>query len=457
MGSKVIRNISKVLRSAANRIFGAGADGVPVELTPADVRTLLSVSTTAEIEAAYQPIGSYAASVHTHTSAAITDFAEAVDDEVASLLVAGTNITITYNDAGSTLTIASTAGGGLSGTGSVDNAVLRADGTGGAALQSSNLEIADLFTASPNNTINAVCIGPVGGTTNVDFVLKPKGTGAVQAHVADNTAAGGNKRGVNAVDWQTARNSAAQVASGSFSALLGGANNTISQAYSAGGGHGHTINGSWAFGWQRNGSITASHAAGFGYGNTLSADGVFGAGRYNVISGAQSAGFGYYNTASATFCFVSGHWANANKSGQRAQASGRFAVQGDAQGSELVVRNSTSNATQTELFLNGSSARITIANDTTWAFEALIVARRTDADNESAAYRITGCIDRNANAASTALVGTPTVTVISEDTVAWDVDAVADPTNGSLNFRVTGEAAKTIRWVGWVRLTEVTG
>jgi len=115
MGSKVIRNISKVLRSAANRIFGAGADGVPVELTPADVRTLLSVSTSAEVEAAYQPIGSYASSVHTHTSAAITDFAEAVDDEVASLLVAGTNISITYNDVSNTLTVASTASAGSPG------------------------------------------------------------------------------------------------------------------------------------------------------------------------------------------------------------------------------------------------------------------------------------------------------------------------------------------------------
>lgn len=46
---------------------------------------------------------------HTHTAAAITDFSEAVDDEVASLLVAGTNITITYNDAANTLTIASTS------------------------------------------------------------------------------------------------------------------------------------------------------------------------------------------------------------------------------------------------------------------------------------------------------------------------------------------------------------
>lgn len=49
---------------------------------------------------------------HTHPSTAITDFAEAVDDRVAALLVAGTNITLTYDDTANTLTVAATGGGG---------------------------------------------------------------------------------------------------------------------------------------------------------------------------------------------------------------------------------------------------------------------------------------------------------------------------------------------------------
>jgi len=98
---------------------------------------------------------------------------------------------------------------------------------------------------------------------------------------------------------------------------------------------------------------------------------------------------------------------------------------------------------------------MTIATDTTWAFSALVVARRTDADNESAAYLIQGCIDRNVN--TTALVGSITVTAIAEDNAAWDVTAEADDTNDALVFKVTGEAAKTIRWFSWVRLAEVTG
>lgn len=50
-------------------------------------------------------------SAHTHVAADITDFAEAVDDRVATLVVPGTGITATYNDVANTLTIASTVAG----------------------------------------------------------------------------------------------------------------------------------------------------------------------------------------------------------------------------------------------------------------------------------------------------------------------------------------------------------
>ncbi len=61
-----------------------------------------------------QAAGSYAAASHTHTASEVTDFSEAVDDRVSSLLVAGTNVTLTYNDGANTLTV-DAAGGGSSG------------------------------------------------------------------------------------------------------------------------------------------------------------------------------------------------------------------------------------------------------------------------------------------------------------------------------------------------------
>jgi hypothetical protein len=59
--------------------------------------------------------GTYATVVHVHTASNISDFSEAVDDRVGALLVAGSNVTLTYNDGANTLTIASSGGSGSPG------------------------------------------------------------------------------------------------------------------------------------------------------------------------------------------------------------------------------------------------------------------------------------------------------------------------------------------------------
>jgi len=172
-------------------------------------------------------------------------------------------------------------------------------------------------------------------------------------------------------------------------------------------------------------------------------------------SGLQS---GYNNTQSGNNGLQSGDSADDfGLYGSRTHAAGRFAASGDAQIIELVARRSTTNATPAELFLDGSSLQCVLQNDSTYFFSIEVAARRTDADGESAAYKLEGCIDRNANAASTALVGTVLKTVLAEDNTAWDVSATADTTNGALALTVTGEAAKTIYWVSYIKLVKVTG
>lgn len=116
----------------------------------------------------------------------------------------------------------------------------------------------------------------------------------------------------------------------------------------------------------------------------------------------------------------------------------------------------TTNGTQTELYVNGlSGEQLGIDTDTTWGFDIMIVARRTDADNESAFYMVRGAIDNNAG--TTALVNAVDPYYTNEDTAAWSVLVDADVANDALRVRVTGEAAKTISWVAKVQIVDVTG
>lgn len=111
--------------------------------------------------------------------------------------------------------------------------------------------------------------------TNVNAAIVPKGTGGILADVPDGTSAGGNARGTNAIDLQTSRNAATQVASGAESAILYGRRNTASGTRSAAGGNGSTASGtnsvaigvgancagSQSFTW--NGNVSVNDAVGF--------------------------------------------------------------------------------------------------------------------------------------------------------------------------------------------------
>lgn len=137
------------------------------------------------------------------------------------------------------------------------------------------------------------------------------------------------------------------------------------------------------------------------------------------------------------------------------QENGDFSTDDDAQSLVFVLRNQTTDDTQTEIFTNGSTGDIAVASDCTISFRINIVARRTDADNESAAYFFEGAIDNNAG--TTALVNAIGKVIVAEDNMAWDATVTADDTNDSINILVTGESAKTINWVARAETAEVCG
>ena len=110
-----------------------------------------------------------------------------------------------------------------------------------------------------------VKLTPNNSATNVDFVLQPKGTGAIIADQPAGTTAGGNKRGNGAVDLQMGRDNATQVASGLLSTIVGGYGNTASGDYSTAMGYQTTASGEFAtaIGKQNTASGILSYASGF--------------------------------------------------------------------------------------------------------------------------------------------------------------------------------------------------
>jgi hypothetical protein len=105
----------------------------------------------------------------------------------------------------------------------------------------------------------------------------------------------------------------------------------------------------------------------------------------------------------------------------------------------------TTNATETKLTCFGSFTNILdIPANSSFAFFAILTARRTDADNETAAWKIEGCIDNNTG--TTALVGSSVTAIADDSGGTWVVDPAANDTNDSLEIAVTGEASKTIKW-----------
>jgi hypothetical protein len=284
-----------------------------------------------------------------------------------------------------------------------------------------------------------------GGDANIDAVIgQPKGTGALLAQFPDNAVAGGNARGANAVDLQTTRSAATQVASGQNAAVCGGNGNTASGVESVvGGGNGNTASGA----------------------------------RANVAGGMQ-------NTADGLQSWVPGGLQASARGhhGRGAWSAGRFGSSGsDAQAGEFVLRASATDATPTRLTSNGAapsaSNTVNLPNNGTYRLKLLVVAQQTGGGagsaGDCASWECDVLIKRGANAAATALVGgrsfnnTPAIAAITAGTpfgpgmrdaaaAGWTLTLAADTTNGGLAVTGTGEANKTIRWVARVMSVEVT-
>jgi len=273
------------------------------------------------------------------------------------------------------------------------------NGTGGTSI--TQVAFAE-STSSPNTYTYVDSLTAAGSTTDVDLVLRPKGTGSLLGNIPDNSSTGGNKRGTNSVDWQTIRNASLQVSSGSVSVISGGSGNAASGDYSA--------------------------IPGGLYGNAqLYGKFAYSAGRFASNGDAQ---FGLHVLRATT--------TNASAVNMTADGTGTF----------------------------DSANHIVLPNNSTYRFTIQLVASSgTIGTNSTTTYgsfggnwEITGAIRKTATNGTTTIIGSPTVTAVAVDSQLSQVSftVVAETSMfGSLQIAVTGLASTRIRWVAVIETTEV--
>jgi hypothetical protein len=298
-----------------------------------------------------------------------------------------------------------------------------------------------LNVAAPNATNNVSALAASGGTTNQYVAFVPKGSGGFSLAIPDNTATGGNVRGTYSVDLGLFRSAANEVAEGNFSVLIG-RGRAIGQNSAVVGGSGNTVvsdNGS-IFGGANNTVQTGSDYS------------VIVGGTNGLTTGARSTVLGgtYVTDRSIPNVKVFGASNLNSSSSQGLQQTMYLQVGFETTSAVLQILNALSTGAAS------ATNQMVLANNTAYAFQIICIAGVTAAGN-SKAWRITGAIKRAATAASTVLVGTPSVDILAADAgaSAWLLNVVADTTNGALQVQATGQAATTIRWNANIEAVQV--
>jgi len=354
-------------------------------------------------------------------------------------------------------------------------------------------------TSAPNGTVYVDSLTAAASSTNADFAIVPKGSGALLVAVPDNTNANGAKRGAYAIDLQLNRTYVSRVASGTNAVAIGRENTasgTDSMCLGALGnatgtqsmiiGSGTSSNaGSIALGT----NVNALGAQSASFGNLTTASGVnsmalghssgatgdysYALGREHTVSGvvasalggqactssgSRSIVIGHSSIANGDYSFVMGRQAHSfGIYGRQTYASGQEATQGDAQASKFILRERTTGNTATTLTTDsgaaGTTNQVILSNQSAYRFKGSIVGKQSGSVN-AAVWDIDGFIVRGANAAATTL-NVSNVTLV-QNTPAWGTPTLAaDTTNGGLRVQVTGLAATNIQWTAVIETTEV--
>ena len=245
----------------------------------------------------------------------------------------------------------------------------------------------------------------------------------------------------NAVGWVFG--GVSNSSSGSFSTCAGGLNNSASGNGAFVCGRDNTASGQDSFACSKENTASGVYSFASGFGNTVTAPYGVSFGRGNTVSAEYSSAFSFGGEAGGNSSSVFGVDPKTRFPGEQALGAGKNSVVGDAQSSVITLKNQTTSATATRLKPSDSS-RLSLDSGECWAFNALIIGKRTDVTGESGGFRVSGIIDNSAGTAS--ITGTPMVENIGDGASTWSASAVVGASN-SLEIMVGGDSGKTVSWI----------
>ena len=326
-------------------------------------------------------------------------------------------------------------------------------------------------SAAPSNHIIGAAdnFGTIGGGEENEITAN-YGTiaGGIENEAASYAAIGGGATNIASGDYSTIAGGTANQATARESTVGGGGGNQATAIHTTvGGGDDNTATVVFATvsGGSSNNATGSGSTIGGGDSNNASGEySAIGGGDSNGVTGdygAVAGGQGNVILAAGDYGGIpGGRQAQVDRYGQIASASGQFAAAGDAQGTiQMVARRTVthSDANWYELFLDGAGAaqRMTIAADTVWTFDALIVGT-TQGCTKSFSFRIEGAVENDGG--TTTILASTVTTIYDADDVSFDARASADDPNDALLIEVTDadSTGDVVRWVTTLRTAEVT-
>jgi hypothetical protein len=335
------------------------------------------------------------------------------------------------------------------------------------------------FSTSTNNSTPNVVIAANkllvrASTDNADLVLSPKGNGAMLAQVPDNTVTGGNKRGLNAVDLQTARGNADQVASGlssftvgrnnkasgPYSVALGAANNSTGSSSSTALGLANTASGTYSVAMGNENTASNIGAVALGNTNISSGVGSFSVGLNNIASGNKSIAMGEDNKADGVYSLALGYRADTKGvGGKYAFASGYFTQLGDTQLGRQILRASTTSDTAVLLTSNNLASnalnQVRLVDN-----QAILIIARVLALSDTGvtkAFELKGVARRRVGEATVTISNFISDVIHQESGAAnWTVLLEADTINGCCSVKFQTNTVVNVRCTAEIQTLELT-